>query len=94
MMESQFDTLIHAPNRLQICALLASAASMEFAILKDQLDVSDSVLSKHLKSLEDAGYVTLDKKALHGRQRTWLSLTAEGHNAFTGHVTALKAIVG
>jgi DNA-binding MarR family transcriptional regulator len=94
MMGSQFDTLIHAPNRLQICALLASAASMEFAIIKDQLDVSDSVLSKHLKSLEDAGYVLLDKKVLHGRQRTWLSLTKEGHKAFSGHVAALKEIVG
>ncbi len=94
MNEAQFDTLIHAPNRLQICALLASAAAMEFVVLKEQLNVSDSVLSKHLKSLEEAGYVLLDKKALNGRQRTWLSLTGKGHNAFTCHVKALKEIVG
>jgi DNA-binding MarR family transcriptional regulator len=94
MNNSQFDALIHAPNRLQICALLTSAESVEFIVLKEQLEVSDSVLSKHLKSLEDAGYLSLEKKLAHGRQRTWLSLTSEGHRAFTGHVKALKAIVG
>jgi DNA-binding MarR family transcriptional regulator len=94
MNSSQFNALIHAPNRLQICALLTSASSMEFVVLKEQLDVSDSVLSKHIKSLEDAGYVLLNKKALNGRQRTWLSLTSSGHQAFSGHVKALKKIVG
>ncbi len=94
MNNSQFDALIHAPNRLQICALLASAASMEFVVLKEQLEVSDSVLSKHIKSLEDAGYLNLEKKLSNGRQRTWLSLTEDGHKAFSGHVKALKEIVG
>ena len=94
MNNSQFDVLIHAPNRLQICALLASAASMEFVVLKQQLEVSDSVLSKHIKSLEDAGYLLLEKKLSNGRQRTWLSLTSKGHQAFSGHVKALKQIVG
>ena len=89
-----FDVLIHAPNRLQICALLAPAASLEFIVLKEQLGVSDSVLSKHIKSLQDVGYIDMEKKTMNGRQRTWLSLTATGRKAFTGHVKALKAIVG
>jgi len=89
-----FDPLIHAPNRLQICALLAPTASLEFMTLREQLEVSDSVLSKHIKSLEDAGYVTVNKKASQGRQRTWLSLSPEGRAAFNGHVKALREIVG
>lgn len=94
MSNACFDDLIHAPNRLKICALLAPIASLEFTTLSDQLGVSDSVLSKHIKSLEEAGYVVINKKASEGRQRTWLSLSAKGREAFNGHVEALKEIVG
>jgi DNA-binding MarR family transcriptional regulator len=94
MSPAEFNPLIHAPNRLQICALLASAASFEFALIKEQLGVSDSVLSKHIKSLEDAGYVNHEKRLVNGRQRTWLSLSQTGRKAFNNHVLALKAIVG
>jgi len=94
MTEHEFNTTIHAPNRLQICATLAANSSVEFLTLKQQLDVSDSALSKHIKTLEDAGYVVVEKKASSGRQRTWLSLSKAGLEAFEGHVGALKAIVG
>ena len=51
MNKATFDTVIHAPNRLQICALLDSSKELEFQIIREQLDVSDSVLSKHLKAV-------------------------------------------
>jgi len=91
---SRFDALIHAPNRLQICAFLAATAEMEFRALRDQLSVSDSVLSKQIKLLEEAEYVVLDKRAHNGRQRTWLSLSSKGRQAFAGHVKELRNIVG
>jgi DNA-binding MarR family transcriptional regulator len=94
MPSASFDSLIHAPNRLKICALLAPVTSLEFLTLREQLGVSDSVLSKHIKPLEDAGYVTINKKASDGRQRTWLSLSTKGRKAFSGHVDALKEILG
>lgn len=62
--------------------------------MQEQLEVSDSVLSKHLKSLEDANYVVLTKRTELGRQRTWLSLSAEGRKAYTCHVKASQQIVG
>jgi DNA-binding transcriptional MocR family regulator len=58
-----FDELIHAPKRLRICAVLAAATAAEFATLRDALDVSDSVLSKHLTALESAGYITPPPRA-------------------------------
>ena len=94
MSNANFDPLIHAPNRLKICALLAPVASLEFITLREQLEVSDSVLSKHIKPLEEAGYVVVDKKTSQGRQRTWLSLSTKGREAFKGHVEALKGILG
>ena len=94
MSNASFDDLIHAPNRLKICALLAPVTSLEFTTLCEQLGVSDSVLSKHIKSLDDAGYVVINKKTSEGRQRTWLSLSPKGRKAFSGHVEALREIVG
>lgn len=94
MSSSHFDVLIHAPNRLQICAMLASSAEVEFVVVRKQLDVSDSVLSKQIKILEEAGYLKLEKRAYLGRQRTWLSFTSRGLKAFKEHVNELKKIVG
>ena len=94
MTKVTFDTIIHAPNRLQICALLDTTKELEFQIIKQQLEVSDSVLSKHLKVLEDASYVQLIKKTEFTRQRTWVSLTSEGRKSFKRHLEELKKIIG
>ena len=94
MSKAAFDTIIHAPNRLQICALLETTKELEFQVVKEQLDVSDSVLSKHLKVLEDVNYVQITKRTEFTRQRTWLSLTSLGRKAFKNHLTELKTIVG
>jgi DNA-binding MarR family transcriptional regulator len=89
----RFDTVIHAPNRLQICAFLAPLEEAEFQVLRAELDVSDSVLSKHIKQLEEVGYVKQSKRKLNGRQRTWVRLTAKGRRAFGCHVEELRRLV-
>lgn len=86
------DPVIHAPARLQIAAVLAAVSEAEFAVVRDAVGVSDSVLSKHLSQLSEAGYVRMRKAALGGRQRTWLSITREGKRAFSAHVKALEAL--
>ena len=93
MAHSKFDPIIHAPNRLQICALLAPLEQVEFRVIRDELSVSDSVLSKHIKHLEDAGYIKQKKSKVNGRARRWFHLTAAGRNAFELHVKELKRIV-
>lgn len=92
-MSNNLDPIIHAPNRLQICAMLMTSAELDFKLLKEELSVSDSVMSKHLKTLEDASYIKTRKRKEFGRPTTWVSLTAKGRAAFTHHVDALKAIV-
>lgn len=94
MSTQEFDPLVHAPHRLQICAILDTVDKVEFAFLRDQLGVSESVLSKQVKALEDAGYVSVSKGAREGRVRTWASFTRAGRAAYRGHVAALRAIVG
>jgi len=57
------------------------------------LGVSDSVLSKHIKQLEDIGYIKQKKNKVNGRARRWFYLTASGRRAFELHVQELKRIV-
>lgn len=87
------DPYLHAPARLQIATVLANVDTAEFARLREITAVSDSVLSKHLSALVDAGYVRLTKSALDGRQRTWASFTRAGRKAFAAHMRALQALV-
>ena len=94
MTKAQLDTVIHAPNRLKICAFLTPLQEAEFQVLRDELDVSDSVLSKHLKQLEAAGYVGFRKGVVNGRQRMWASLTKPGRKAFSAHIEELTRIAG
>lgn len=89
-----FDATIHAPNRLRICALLEAAGEAEFAVVQQQLDVSASVLSKHVTVLMEAGYVEQRKAVRDTRQRVWLRLTRQGREAYQAHLAALRAIVG
>lgn len=88
-----FDAVLHPPARLQIAAVLANVDDADFARLRTITGTSDSVMSKHLSALADAGYVKLRKAASDGRQRTWVSLSKAGRKAFTGHVAALEALV-
>ena len=87
-----FDDVIHAPHRLRICAFLDAVSSAEFGALRELLDVADSVVSKHLKVLTEAGYVELEKPTGRGRVRTWVRLTESGRSAYRGHVQALRGI--
>jgi DNA-binding MarR family transcriptional regulator len=90
---SGLDDVIHGINRLKICAFLAATTSAEFSTLRDLLGVADSVLSKNLKVLQDAGYVTLSKPTGLGRVRTWVQLTPAGRAAYAEHVAALRELV-
>lgn len=89
---AKFDELIHAPVRLRICASLAPLQWAEFGQLRDSLGVADSVLSKHLKQLTDAGYVYVERFTKGGRSHVRVALTVEGRKAYVCHVAALRAM--
>ena len=93
-MSAGINEIIHAPNRLQICALLNATDEVEFGAIRDMLGVADSVTSKHLKVLEAAGYLKISKPIGRGRVKTWVALSTEGRRAFAEHVAALRRLVG
>jgi DNA-binding MarR family transcriptional regulator len=90
---TRLDGLIHQPVRFSLMAAVAKADELEFRFLRDALGVSDSVLSRQVSTLEEAGYVSVRKGYVGKRPRTWLSLTDPGRKVFEEHVQALRQIV-
>lgn len=73
--------------------MLAAAKWVEFSFLREQLDISDSDLSKQMSALCDAGYAKVKKEG-HGRSgQTWFAATPLGRSALERHVAALRALV-
>lgn len=90
----RLDEVIHTPVRLSIMAALESAERVHFGLLRDTVEVSDSLLSKHIVSLEVAGYVEVTKGHVGRRPRTWYALTERGREAFAVYLATLDEIVG
>ncbi|UWE11203.1 winged helix-turn-helix domain-containing protein [Actinacidiphila bryophytorum] len=93
MTEPRFDELIHPSTRLSLMATLTAADWAEFGYLKEQLGLSDSALSKQLATLEEAGYVTTERRLSGTRRRVRARLTDTGRTAFQGHIAALQEII-
>jgi DNA-binding MarR family transcriptional regulator len=90
---AELDPLIHAPARLLVVTTLSAVSEAEFATLRAALEVSDSVLSKHLSALAAAGYVHSRKGVRAGRRTTWIRLTSAGREALREHVAALRRLI-
>jgi len=93
MTAARFNDLIHAPTRLAITSLLAATEWVDFKFIRDELDLSDSALSKQLTTLEEAGYVEIRKAFVGKRPRTSAKLSRPGRVAFDQHVAALQQMV-
>ena len=87
------DTHLHPPARLKLMSLLVVVSEMEFSALRQELEVSDSVLSKHISALVDEDYVRSRKGSHLGRRTTWISITRSGRTALSAHVAALRVII-
>ena len=86
------DDLLGHSVRFSIVAMLDAAEKAEFSFVRDNVEVSDSVLSKQVSALEQAGYVKVTKGFVGKRPRTWLSLTRDGRRRFDRHISALRQI--
>ncbi len=89
----ELDANLHAPARLRLMTMLTAVSEAEFSTIRDSLEVSDSVLSKHVGALASLGYVRSHKGVHGGRRTTWISLTAPGRAALSAHVAALQEVI-
>ena len=90
---SGLDDVIHGRVRLGIVAYLASAEVANFTELKELLEVTQGNLSVHLRRLEDAGYVAIDKSFVGRRPLTRVRLTEAGREAFGAYLKAMGQLV-
>jgi DNA-binding MarR family transcriptional regulator len=93
---AELNETIHQPVRLQIMAALVTleaGSEVDFTYLRDLLDVTDGNLGAHLRKLEEAGYIAVNKVFVERKPRTYVSATAAGRQVFREHVAALESIL-
>jgi DNA-binding MarR family transcriptional regulator len=93
---AQLNEIIHQPVRLQIMASLVtlkSDSAVDFTTLRDLLEVTDGNLGAHLRKLEEAGYITINKEFVDRKPCSFISATQLGRKVFHEHVEALEAIL-
>jgi DNA-binding MarR family transcriptional regulator len=89
----QIDRVIHEKGRLPIMSLLAATAELSFTELRDALKMTDGNLSVHIKTLQEAGFISVTKSYQNQRPLTTFALTTAGRRAFAKYIDLLEQIV-
>jgi DNA-binding MarR family transcriptional regulator len=90
---SNFNKAFESRVRLGIMSVLAVNESMDFAGLKETLAVTDGNLASHLRALEEAGYVTMEKSFINRKPNTKYTITETGLKSFESHLRALEDLI-
>jgi DNA-binding MarR family transcriptional regulator len=93
---TELNTIIHQPVRLKIMSALKALAAgemLEFVRLKKIVETTEGNLGAHIQTLEEAGYVAVEKDFAENRPRTRVKLSKEGRRAFEEYVAYLRDII-
>jgi DNA-binding MarR family transcriptional regulator len=90
---ADLDRAIHSPARLMILAYLAAVDSADFIFLMNQVGLTRGNLSSHLNTLEEAGYISIQKEFVEKVPRTLIRLTGEGREAIHNYREKMRTIV-
>ena len=90
----RIDEVIHGRMRLGIMVYLSDADSADFTELKTVLEATQGNLSVHLKKLEEAGFVAIDKSYKDNKPLTRVSITRDGRRAFSAYLDAIGSLIG
>ena len=90
----QINEVIHGRLRLGVMTYLSNAEVAEFTELKSALDATQGNLSVHLRKLEEAGFVTIEKSFLGRKPLTRVRITKAGRIAFRAYVQAISDLLG
>jgi DNA-binding transcriptional ArsR family regulator len=89
----KLDQLIHERARLGIVSALAANELMSFQELRDLLELTDGNLAVHARKLEEAGYVSVDKRFEGRVPRTEFRLTAAGRKALAEYLSRMESLI-
>jgi DNA-binding MarR family transcriptional regulator len=90
---SEFEDLVHQPNRLAILVILKEAKRADFNYLKKTLGLTDGNLGRHLAALAEADYILLDRGFDGRRPRTWVTLRPRGAKALDRELRAMRRLL-
>ena len=90
---ADLDRVVHSPARLMILAYLAAVDSADFIFLMNQVNLTRGNLSSHLKALEEAGYVGIQKEFVDKVPRTLIRLTEAGREAIQTYRKQMQTII-
>jgi DNA-binding MarR family transcriptional regulator len=90
----QIDDVIHGRMRLGIMAYLVDAEAADFNELKTLLQATQGNLSVHLRKLEEASYIEIEKSFLNRKPLTRARITETGRKAFAAYLEALGKLIG
>jgi DNA-binding MarR family transcriptional regulator len=90
---SNFNKAFESRVRLGIMSVLAVHKSMDFTGLKETLAVTDGNLASHLRALEEAGYITMEKSFINRKPNTNYTITDIGLESFEDHLRALEELM-
>ena len=89
----QLDRVIHEKGRLALMSMLAASPELSFTEMRDTLKMTDGNLTTHIRTLHEAGYISITKSFQNNRPHTTCSLTASGKKAFTNYINLLETII-
>ena len=91
------DETIHQSTRLRIMTMLVAQGEgdrLAYGFIQETLGVTGGNLTTHLRKLEDAGCLLIDKEFEGARPRTWVSATPTGRRAFEEYLGNLQRALG
>jgi len=89
----EIDDAIHGRVRLAVMAYLSGAGAADFVELRSKVGGTDGNLSVHLRKLEEAGYVRVEKTFADRKPRTICHLSAKGRNAWLRYIKRLETLI-
>ncbi len=89
----EIDDLIHGRVRLAIMAFLSGAGSADFTLLRKKVGVTDGNLSVHIRKLEEAGYIEVEKKFSARRPLTICHLSKKGREAWIAYIARMQQLI-
>lgn len=87
------DDIILGRLRMGVMAFLASSGQASFSELKAATKASDGNLSAHMRKLEDAGYIAIDKRFENRKPLTTATLTETGRAAWLAYLAQMQALI-
>jgi len=89
----EIDDVIHGRVRLSVMAFLSGAGAADFNELKARVGGTDGNLSVHLRKLEDAGYVKVEKGFRGRRPQTTVRFTKKGREAWIAYIARMEDLL-